>query len=84
MTPDEVRASVLAAVEAGRLPRGGPSHLAALDLIDEMPGSHWREYGDAAAQRIRARAARPPCRCAPAFAEPGPSGRCSRCQGFVS
>jgi hypothetical protein len=33
---EDIRAHVLAEVEAGRLPRGGPSHLAALDLTDDM------------------------------------------------
>ena len=52
---DEVRARVIAAVEAGRLPRG-PSDAAARNLLDDLPAGYWQCWGDAAAERIRARA----------------------------
>jgi hypothetical protein len=80
---DPNRQRVLDAVADGRLPAGGPSHLAALDLLDEVPGSHWEEWNENAAERIRAAAARPACICAAPYADPGADGRCSRCQGFV-
>jgi hypothetical protein len=83
MTPDEIRQRVLNAVADGRLPRGGPSHLAALDLINEISGSTWEEWGRAAAERIRAKATRPPCICG-TFSEPEPSGRCGRCWGWLA
>jgi hypothetical protein len=80
--PDDIRRRVLDAVADGRLPRGGPSHIAALDLVDDMPDGYWERWGDAAAERIRAAAERPACRCG-RFSEPEPSGRCGRCRGWV-
>jgi hypothetical protein len=80
---DPVRQRVLDAVEAGRLPRGGPSHLAALDMVDEFPEKYWHDWNDACAERIRSRAQHPRCRCG-SFAEPEADGRCARCAGFPS
>jgi hypothetical protein len=79
--PNDIRQRVLDAVADGRLPRGGPSHLAALDLIDDMPAGYWERWGDATAERIRAKAAHPRCRCG-RFSDPEPDGRCERCAEF--
>ena len=79
--PDHARQRVLEAVEAGRLPRGGPSHLAALNLLDDMPPGYWERWGEHAAERIRAKAEHPRC-CCGAFSEPGQDGRCERCCGW--
>lgn len=53
MRPDAVRRQVLEAVERGDLPRGGPSELAARDLIDHAPASYWTTWTREAAERIR-------------------------------
>lgn len=82
MTPNEIGARVLAEVEAGRLSRGGPSHLAALDLLDEIPSSHWQRWNADTADRIRAKAEHPRCVCG-TFYEAGRDGRCERCFGTV-
>jgi hypothetical protein len=78
---DDIRAQVLAAVEAGRLPRGGPSHVAALDLVDDMSAAYWAEWSEHAAERIKAKAEHPRC-CCGTFSEPGRDGRCERCCGW--
>lgn len=77
---DEIRRRVIDALEAGRLPRGGPSDAAAHDLFGELPGDYWERWGAAAAERMRAR--RPRCLCADGGAEPVGDGRCSRCWGW--
>ena len=82
VTPEEIRQQVLAAIDRGEIPAGGPSEIAAYDLVDEVPRDYWQRWGSDAADRIRAKAARPVCTCG-AFAEPElPDGRCSRCMGF--
>ncbi len=75
---DEIRARVIAAVEAGQLPRGGPSDAAAHNLLDDLPAGYWERWGDAAAKRIRAQ--RPRCCCVDG-PQPGADGRCGRCYG---
>ena len=72
---------VIAAVEAGRLPRGGPSDAAARDLLDDLPAGYWQRWGDAAAERIRAQAQHPCCCCVDG-PRPGADGRCGRCYGY--
>jgi len=61
---DEVRRRVLEAVERGHLPRGGPSELAARDLIEHVPAGYWAKWTREAAKRIRRQASRPRCTCA--------------------
>jgi hypothetical protein len=78
---DPARQRVLDAVETGKLPRGGPSHLAALGMLDEFPEKYWQDWNAASAERIRAKALHPRCRCG-TFTEPEVDGRCARCAGF--
>jgi hypothetical protein len=81
--PDHVRQRVLDAVADGGLPAGGPSHLAALNLLDDVPPGYWERWGAACAQRIRDRAEKPVCTCG-RFSEPsGPDRRCQRCMGLA-
>ena len=77
---DEVRRHVVDAIQAGRLPRGGPSDAAVHDLLDELPGGYWERWSDAAAERVRAQAAHPRCCCADG-GQRGADGRCQRCWG---
>jgi len=49
----DVAREVLAAVERGEIPRGGPSEAAALGVLDELPEGYWKRWGEDAAQRIR-------------------------------
>ncbi|HLM25425.1 MAG TPA: hypothetical protein VK304_00495 [Thermoleophilaceae bacterium] len=73
----EVRRHVLQAVDRDDLPRGGPSELAALDLLEETPAHYLERWGQEAAERIRARAVE--CRC---FDGGVPhEGHCQRCYG---
>jgi hypothetical protein len=58
-----VVARVLEAVARGELPPGGPSELAALDLLDDLPGSYWQRWSPDAAARIRTRATSADCCC---------------------
>ena len=53
MEPAEVRRKVLEAVERGDLPRGGPSELAAHDLVDEAPPGYFERWSQDSAERIR-------------------------------
>jgi hypothetical protein len=53
----DVRRDVLAAVERGELPRGGPSELAARDLTADVPAGYWDKWSSEAARRIRAQVA---------------------------
>ena len=76
---DEVRRHVIDAVEAGRLPRGGPSDAAARRLLDELPRDCWERWGNAAAERIRAQRLRCCCADGPRL---GADGRCGRCYGL--
>jgi hypothetical protein len=50
--PAEIRRQVLQAVERGDVPRGGPSELAAYDLIDETPVGYFEPWAQEAAERI--------------------------------
>jgi hypothetical protein len=50
---DEVRRQVLAAIERGEIPPGGPGELAALDLLDAVPAGYWERWSEQAAERIR-------------------------------
>jgi hypothetical protein len=67
------------AIEAGRLPRGGPSDAAARDLIGEMPTGYWEGWSNDAAARIRAQPVR--C-CCHDGGQLGGDGRCQRCHGW--
>jgi hypothetical protein len=60
----ETARAVLRAVDEGRIPRGGPSHAAALGLLDGLPPDYWRSWGSDTAARIRQQAAEAPCMCA--------------------
>jgi hypothetical protein len=53
MRTDEVSRRVLAAVEDGRIPRGGPSELAAYGLLDVVPAGYWERWMAETADRIR-------------------------------
>jgi hypothetical protein len=53
MRTDEVSRRVLAAVEDGRIPRGGPSELAAYGLLDVVPAGYWERWMAETAERIR-------------------------------
>lgn len=80
----DVRLEVLAAIEAGRLPAGGPSDLAAQDRLDEMSPDYWQRWGEDAAERVRSQAAAVRCTCIEPdheLPELAPDGRCSRCWG---
>jgi hypothetical protein len=81
MTPEEIRRRVLEAVERGKLPRGGPSHLAALDRKESA--DYWERWSIRAAARIRAQAM--DCTCSNEQPrEHAGDGRCSRCWGRVA
>ena len=47
------RRAVLAALARGDLPAGGPSELAARDLIEETPSAYWDRWIQDAAERLR-------------------------------
>lgn len=81
MRADETRRQVLAAINAGRIPRGGPSELAAHDLIDEVPAGYWERWTTGAAERVREQMRSAPCTCARP-ATPADDGRCSHCWGW--
>jgi hypothetical protein len=53
MRADEVRKQVLDAIESGRIPRGGPSELAAHGLLDDAPPGYLERWAAAAVERIR-------------------------------
>lgn len=53
----EVRRRVLEAIERGEIPAGGPSELAAYDLLDDVPADYWERWSQEAAKRIRERRA---------------------------
>jgi hypothetical protein len=54
MKRDEVRRRVLAAVAEGKIPKGSPSELAALGIIDQMPSSYWEQWSRGSIERTRA------------------------------
>ena len=58
MDPAEIRRQVLEAVERGDIPRGGPSELAAYDLIEDVPAGYWERWTARAAERIRQQTAK--------------------------
>jgi hypothetical protein len=58
LRPEDIRRCVLEAVERGDLPRGGPSHLAALDELDTVGAEYWARWSAAATDRIRQKASR--------------------------
>jgi hypothetical protein len=49
----EARQRVLEAIEEGRIPKGGPSELAAHELLDDVPASYWERWSEGALERIR-------------------------------
>jgi hypothetical protein len=49
----KARRAVLDAVGRGDIPRGGPSELAARDLLDEVPDGYWERWSARAVDRIR-------------------------------
>jgi hypothetical protein len=51
---EQIRRYVLAAVARGDIPRGGPSELAAHDLLDHVPQDYWQRWCRETADRIRA------------------------------
>jgi hypothetical protein len=53
MADEQVRRTVIAAVESGDIRRGGPSELAAHDLLDDVPAGYWERWNAAAIERIR-------------------------------
>jgi hypothetical protein len=52
---DEISRQVLAAIEAGRIPPGGPSELAAYGLVNDAPAGYWERWTARAVERIRER-----------------------------
>jgi hypothetical protein len=81
MSPEEVRRQILAAIDRGEIPMGGPSEICAYGLADEVPRDYWEGWSADATARIRAKAEHPRCCCGP-FSEPGRDGRCERCCGW--
>jgi hypothetical protein len=53
VTRAETAREVLAAVDRGEIPRGGPSEAAARGLLDQLPDSYWDRWSEGAADRIR-------------------------------
>jgi len=78
---EETRRRVLEAVARGELPPGGPSELAALDLLDEAPSEHWERWSAHAAGRVRAQAKAVRCSCADG-GELNAERQCTQCSGF--
>jgi anti-sigma factor RsiW len=56
---DQLRRQVLDAIARGELPSGGPSELAARDLLDDAPAAYWERWAADTAARIRARLPEP-------------------------
>lgn len=77
----ETRRHVHDAVARRELPPGGPSELAALDLLDEAPSPHWERWSADTADRARAHAKAVRCCCADGGTGPvsEADARCSRC-----
>ncbi len=57
MTRAEIAREVLAAVDRGEIPRGGPSEAAARGMLDQLPAGYWSRWSAGAVDRIRARVA---------------------------
>ncbi len=53
MTRAEIAREVLAAVDRGETPRGGPSEAAARDMLDQLPAGYWDRWSEDTADRIR-------------------------------
>jgi hypothetical protein len=53
VTRDEIRRTALDAIAAGRVPRGGPTELAAYELLDDAPPGYWERWSREATERIR-------------------------------
>lgn len=53
MNREEIRRQVLEAVERGEIPKGGPSELAAYDLLDDVPDVYWERWSKQSVERIR-------------------------------
>ena len=49
----EIRRRVLEAVERGEIPPGGPSELAAWDLLDDVPPAYLERWSQGSVERIR-------------------------------
>jgi hypothetical protein len=49
----EVRCRVLEAIERGEIAKGGPSELAAYDLLDDVPPAYLERWSQRAVERIR-------------------------------
>ena len=56
MNPAEARRRVLRAIERGEIPSGGPSELAAYELLDDVPAGYWERWSQGAVERIREQA----------------------------
>jgi hypothetical protein len=80
MPIDENRRRVLDAIRRGEFLAGGPSELAARDLLNETPSDYLERWASAAAERIRPHTAR--C-CCHDGGQPDSAGRCQRCWGHV-
>jgi hypothetical protein len=51
--PDEVRREVLDAIRRGEIISGGPSEIAAYDLLDDVPAGYWARWSGSVVDRIR-------------------------------
>jgi hypothetical protein len=77
MIRDEIRQLLLDAIERGEIPPHGPSELAALGLLEDVPEGYFERWAQDSSERIREQTAQARCTCAiPADIE---RGRCSRC-----
>jgi hypothetical protein len=81
---DEVREHVLRAIASGRIPRGGPSELAAHDLLGEAPPGYVERWAHKAAERIDEENLWARCTCAQVFENGVSNDRCLRCFGVAS
>jgi hypothetical protein len=78
----DARRRTLDAIAAGQLPAGGPSELAALDLVDDVGAGYWERWSQNVAELIRARARSARCVCVgPELPELDAESRCARCWG---
>jgi hypothetical protein len=48
----EVRRRVLDAIKRGEIPKGGPSELAAYELLDDVPEGYWERWSEESGERI--------------------------------
>jgi hypothetical protein len=49
----ESRRRLLEAIDRGEIPHGGPSELAAHDLLDDVPAGYWERWAEGSVERIR-------------------------------